>query len=130
MVVRLQVADADRLLQSKYQVFRRNDSGSFVVRTLSYSLPQILHDHVSVVAPTTYFGSLRPMRAIFPRASLDAPICNVTITPSCLRSLYQSANYVPVATSNNQLAVTGYINESASEQDLNVRTIFLQSQLQ
>jgi tripeptidyl-peptidase I len=123
MIIRLQVADADRLLQSKYQVFQSSDSDSFTVRTLSYSLPRILHDHISMVAPTTYFGGLRPMRAIVTRA-LDAAVCNITITPSCLRSLYHSADYTPMATAHNRLGITGYLNQFPNADDLNVKTVF------
>lgn len=48
--------------------------------------------------------------------------CSDTITPSCLRALYKTSDYVPRATKKNKLGVAGYLNEFASRADLQVRS--------
>jgi len=105
------------------------------VRTMKYSLPRVLHDHVDVVAPTTYFGNMRGMRAtsfIQPNiAPVDttaeksatsagdvAASCGSTVTPACLRALYNTLDYVPQKTDENKLGVAGYLGEFANYADL------------
>lgn len=104
---------------------------------MGYSLPKSLHGHVDVVAPTTYFGTMRSMRAtnhLDPEIKalehdikiddINAAVpasCSTTITPSCLRTLYNTASYVPKATSTNKLGVAGYLDEYANRADLQVR---------
>lgn len=125
------------MLGTKYNVYSHRSTSEKVVRAMSYSLPRELHSHIGVVAPTTYFGTLRSMRAthflqpnskpvpadaITPEVdSIHAvpPIsCNTKITPSCLRTLYNTANYVVAGGSNNTLGVTGYLEEYANTADL------------
>jgi len=112
---------AEQMLGTKYNVYRHATSGQEVVRTLSYSLPEELHQHIDVVAPTTYFGTLRSMKfTSFLQPELDstkqditpgldgtlAPSCNTTITSACLRAL-NTSSYVLVSTHVNKLAVVG-----------------------
>ena len=42
----------------------------------------------------------------------------MTITISCLKQLYNVANYVPRATKENAIALTGYLEEFANLADL------------
>jgi tripeptidyl-peptidase-1 len=127
------VAQAERLLDTKYAVYYHNASDSHIVRTTKYSIPSILLGHVDVVAPTTYFGTIKSMRATsFIQPSVPAPAepeeatiegtvpssCSSTITPACLRALYNTVNYVPAATSKNTLGVAGYLQEYANKADL------------
>ncbi|KAJ2929470.1 hypothetical protein H1R20_g7629, partial [Candolleomyces eurysporus] len=140
LIVRVTVTEAEQLLDTEYHVYRHEPSGETIVRTLSYSLPQILHQHVDMIAPTTYFGTLRTMRrtsflqpeiirpldevgsladpVIDPLAA-DIPLsCTLNVTPACLRSLYNSTNYVPRSTHQNQLGIAGYLDEYANDADL------------
>jgi tripeptidyl-peptidase-1 len=140
ITVRVSVSQAERMLGTKYYVFRHAQTDEQVVRTTSYSLPRELHSHIDVVAPTTYFGTLRSMRlsgfsqpviasAVGPPDSTMntngtiSPSCQTSITPACLRALYNTENYVPTETSRNSLGVAGYLNQYASRADLQ---IFLQ----
>jgi tripeptidyl-peptidase-1 len=137
ITLRVSVEQAERMLGTKYNVYQHGPSGEEVVRTLSYSLPKELHSHIDVVAPTTYFGTLRSMRKtsfLQPNvkpitdeeaASLvlgsDAAVpssCATTITPTCLRDLYNTSTYVPAATNVNKLGVAGYLEEFANTADL------------
>jgi len=138
ITLRVTVAQAERMLGTKYNVYHHPASSERVVRTMSYSLPRDLHSHVEVVVPTTYFGTLRSMRSthivqsdftdikdISDEQSSPSAIpptsCNTVITPSCLRILYNTNNYVPAATNVNKLGVAGYLNEYANRADLQVR---------
>ena len=122
------------MLSAKYNIYRHTTSGEEVVRTLSYSLPKELHDHIDVVSPCTYFGTLRSMRVTsflqpilhnivqdtsvqVPEGTL-APSCNTTINPACLRALYNTSSYVPTSTNVNKLAVAGYLDNFANYADL------------
>ncbi|KAF8625030.1 hypothetical protein AX17_006944 [Amanita inopinata Kibby_2008] len=132
MMVRVSVAQAERMLGTKYNVYQHTASSERVVRALSYSLPRELHSHINVVAPTTYFGTMRTMRTtnfieseVKPAHNIHTsgaasvpPSCVSTITPTCLMDLYNFATYVPQSTSVNKLGVAGYLDEYANRQDL------------
>jgi len=133
VIIRVSVAQAERMLDTRYNVYHHAKSSERVVRAMSYSLPRELHSHIDVITPTTYFGTLRSMRTTsFLQPDIrpiveDAPFnisatvptsCRTTITPSCLRGLYNTASYVPKATNVNQLGVAGYLNEYANRADL------------
>jgi tripeptidyl-peptidase-1 len=135
----LTVEQAERMFGAKYEIFAHPETAESVVRTMSYSLPRALHGHIDVVTPTTYFGTMRSMKAtshILPvsdfkivddgtriavRPGADATVpssCNSAITPACLRGLYNTANYVPAATSSNKIGIAGYLSEYANDKDL------------
>lgn len=137
VILKLSVEQAERMLGAKYEVYAHEESGESVVRTMGYSLPQSLHGHIDVVTPTTYFGSMRSKRstskivpdrkiiddgfriAIRPGSDITVPSsCGSSITPSCLRALYNSSTYVPAATSKNSLGIAGYLDEYANDADL------------
>ena len=143
ITVRVSVAQAEKMLGTQYQMFRHGKSDDYVIRTMNYSLPSVLHEHVAVVAPTTYFGTMKSMKATSfvqedaPTIESDADFahllkgpgslatvpssCSTTITPACLRALYNTVNYTPQATDRNILGVAGYLEEFANRADLQVR---------
>ncbi|KAI0064450.1 subtilisin-like protein [Artomyces pyxidatus] len=139
------IDQADALLGASYQVYRHAETNETLLRTVGYSLPAALHAHVAVVAPTTYFGGprawrrtshLTPNGRILPDgdAHIQAEIaklqarpgslatvpssCGSTITPSCLRALYNTSTYTPAATSKNTLGIAGYLGQFAIHTDL------------
>ncbi|RPD64171.1 subtilisin-like protein [Lentinus tigrinus ALCF2SS1-7] len=140
ITIRVSVAQAEKMLGTQYQVFRHGKSDDYVIRTMNYSLPSVLHEHVAVVAPTTYFGTMKSMKATSfiqedaPTIENDADFahllkgpgslatvpssCSTTITPACLRALYNTVNYTPKATTKNSLGVAGYLDEFANRADL------------
>ena len=121
---------------TKYNVYRHSKTSEYVVRSLRYSLPNILHGHVDLVTPTTYFGTMRSMKAtsflqpnikaiessIQVDDTVDAASCAVRVTPSCLRALYNTASYTPKAAGKNSLGIAGYLNQYANYADLQVCT--------
>ena len=131
------------MLGTKYHVFHQLETSNYIVRTMNYSLPTVLMPHITLVTPTTYFGNMRDMRAtsfMKPAASVMTDLqaiaqqaeiqlealttipssCSETITPSCLRALYNSTNYVPTATETNVMGVAGYLEQFANYADLQV----------
>ncbi|KAK7031632.1 subtilisin-like protein [Favolaschia claudopus] len=132
--IHVSVAQAERMLDTKYGVYHHPASGSSVVRTMEYSLPAELHSHIDVITPTTYFGTFHSMRStsfietkpaslVDDAASFAAEIsplavpasCGSTVTPACLRAMYNTTNYVPKATATNKLGVAGYLDEFAND---------------
>ncbi|KAI0339424.1 subtilisin-like protein [Trametopsis cervina] len=134
------VDQASRMLNATYEIYKHEGTSEYIVRTLSYSLPASLHPHVGVVTPSTYFGTMRSMRKtshlqpnaptlendfemaaklVNPGSLATVPSsCSSTITPSCLRALYNTSTYVPKATNVNKLGVAGYLDEFANDADL------------
>ncbi|KAJ7508833.1 peptidase S8/S53 domain-containing protein, partial [Mycena galericulata] len=122
ITIRASVAQAESMLNTKYGVYHHAGSDSSVVRTMEYSLPRELHSHVDVITPTTYFSTLRSMRAtsfIQPQTTGDAESfaaeispravpasCGTTITPACVRAMYNTIDYVPMATATNELSTS------------------------
>lgn len=140
-VYNVSITQANALLGATYQRYRHIETNETIIRTIGYALPAELHVHVQTVAPTTYFGSPRALRLTskvmsngptLPNGDLelqnmsatsppDAPLpsnCSDTITPGCLRQLYNTLSYKPQAPSNNTLGVTGYLDQYASHSDL------------
>ncbi|PSR82588.1 hypothetical protein PHLCEN_2v6021 [Hermanssonia centrifuga] len=140
LTVPVKVEQASRMLNTTYSIFQHDSTSEYIVRTTSYSLPTILHDHIGVVSPTTYFSTMRSMRTtsflqphikpldndidtaaklVDPGSLATVPSsCSTTITPACLRALYNSTTYVPKATATNKLGIAGYLEEFANNADL------------
>ncbi|KAI0284759.1 subtilisin-like protein [Russula brevipes] len=53
---------ANSLLGAVYQLYRHVETNETTIRTVRYSLPAALHDHVQMVAPTTFFSTSRALR--------------------------------------------------------------------
>jgi tripeptidyl-peptidase-1 len=130
MNIRVPVSTAERMLGTTYNVYYSPVSGKTVVRTLRYSLPNVLHDHVDLVTPTTYFGTTQKMKATSFLDDLPLSIdvatnlngtnpCNFNITPSCLQSLY-NIHYTPQAADKNSMGVVGFLDQVAIRTDFQV----------
>ncbi|KAK0190627.1 tripeptidyl peptidase A [Armillaria mellea] len=138
LTVKIPVSLAEEILDTKYHVWRHVDSGEYIVRTTSYSLPPHLHDHVELIQPTTIFSRMKGFRSTIhdlndalPTADLDGttaeslgsgPIidnsCKYAITLNCLKQLYNAMNYSATDQSKNGIGITGYLEEYANYQDL------------
>jgi tripeptidyl-peptidase-1 len=105
--VTLPVKDIERLLDTKFSVYRHND-GSHIVRTPKWSLPMHLHEHIETIQPTNSFFQPKPKRSTLKTGEMVgleeylsgesvspvnkatvAEVCNITaVTSACLRTLY------------------------------------------
>jgi tripeptidyl-peptidase-1 len=140
-IKKVPLTKANALLGASYQNYRHTETNESVIRTVGYSLPVALHEHVQTVAPTTYFGLPRPQRqpsklafntptlpdgdlelqdlsATFSPGDLVPSNCSSIITPTCLRLLYKTWAYEPRAKSKNKIGITGYLKQYASYSDL------------
>ncbi|KAF8841599.1 subtilisin-like protein [Paxillus ammoniavirescens] len=138
VTIRVPVSLAEEMLDTKYHVYTHSETGESIVRTTSYSLPALLHDHVELIQPTTMFARFKAFKSTLHWANTvsygsPSPVsstitgpagnqvdasCNNTITISCLRELYNAVGYNTSATNGNKLAVTGYLEQYANNMDL------------
>ena len=122
------------LLGALYQVYQYSGTTKTILRTLGYSLPAALHEHVRTVVPTTYFSPphtsqqtlhKRSMKEVNSNATPEGPVTAFSsrdddpeVVPAVLRGLYNTAAYVPTAIDRNVLAVAGYAGDKPSPVDL------------
>ncbi|CAK7231434.1 hypothetical protein SCUCBS95973_007915 [Sporothrix curviconia] len=135
---------ANTLLNTRFDWYQYEDSNTPVLRTLQYSVPDDLTDHVDLVQPTTRFGRFSTHKStIFEMEYLDeeestninnnkkltaavaapaeqgaVPACgNTGITPACLKALY-NINYTASGTAGNLVGFASYLSEYARYADL------------
>ncbi|KAJ6606105.1 subtilisin-like protein [Mycena vulgaris] len=127
-------AKANELLKADFSVFTHTATGQESIRTLEYSIPASLQDHIKLVTPTTSFNAPRragpvlvQSKAVVPQgptAAATAAGCASTITPTCLQSMYK----IPTTAATNKtgvIGVAGFDNQFANKADL---TQFLKAQ--
>ncbi|KAH9033855.1 subtilisin-like protein [Lactarius hengduanensis] len=129
-VVGVSVSQANDILGASYQLYQHVETNDAVIRTMSYSLPEVLHGHIQTIVPTTHFGD--PLtegmrRQMHPGAGVEARAKEVLsgreledVTPSYLRWLYKTSGYVPKATDRNALGIADFGEDYPSLQDLAV----------
>ncbi|KAK0705874.1 peptidase S8/S53 domain-containing protein [Lasiosphaeria miniovina] len=131
------VGTANGLLGTKFGWYEYVGGGGPKLRTLSYAVPEDVAVHVDLVQPTTRFGQLGAKKStIFEMRRLEtvdktptattnanfvaqagAAVCGSTITPDCLKSLY-NINYTASASADNKVAFASYLEEYARYADL------------
>jgi tripeptidyl-peptidase-1 len=108
----ISVASAENMLNTTFSYFTQDNDRSQVqkIRTLKVSLPSNISPHISMIQPTTRFGQMKAHRkapfqtekydkskyktaSINSTGALDVTACNSTITPDCLRALYNVGNF-------------------------------------
>lgn len=136
MLINLPVAKVEKILDTKYSVYRHTD-GSTLTRTLEWKLPLHLHEHVSTVQPTTSFFRSQPqafaVRDISNPETDEVPakrstdveartavgsVCDtLNVTPLCIRTLYETIDYVPQVPGKNRIGVTNFDGEVTNRSD-------------
>ncbi|KAH9054785.1 Pro-kumamolisin, activation domain-containing protein [Lactarius vividus] len=142
-VSNLLVSQANEMLCASYQLYRHAKVNDTIIRTVSYSLPEVLHAHIQAVAPTTYFASTWTQRQTPHRRSVGAaaeatsgkPVRVLSsradmVTPSQLRWLYKTFGYIPTAADRNALGVFGFREQYPSETDLTTFMTYFRSEVQ
>jgi len=139
------VEAANRILNADFQGYQRD--GIAKIRTIEYSVPQDVADHIDMIHPTTFFGKTQafaPVHVKFGETleesigaaelekrqqdeAVDGPntiqqkvpdACAKAISPSCIKQLYNVGNYTPLATSGSKVGFGSFLNESAQFEDL------------
>ncbi|KAF8146727.1 family S53 protease [Mycena galopus ATCC 62051] len=126
------VAQASELLSTQFSVFTHVATGKTSIRTLEYSIPAVLKDHIDNVHPTTSFTrplaggpkftalkAKSPVVDVAPVSDAVPTSCNSVITPSCLQAgaIYGIPTTRATQTSTT-LGVSGFIDQFANSADL------------
>lgn len=117
----LTVSQAEIFLNTTFWIFQ---SGKVqAIRSLRYSVPGNLRPHIQTIQPTTYFGRAKAEASlILPGSKAVAPLpavfdlatCNISITPACLRDLYQLGNVSDIPqVAGNVLGISGFLEQYA-----------------
>jgi tripeptidyl-peptidase I len=122
------VAEAESMLRTHFYYFHNKNAGIKRIRTLQYSIPQALHGYVQMIQPTTRFGQIRTQTSMvlgsmkakseYHATGYNTTFCNTTITPDCLRGLYQFDDFLAEPDSRNSLGISGYLNQYAQYAEL------------
>ncbi|KAL2753756.1 hypothetical protein ACRALDRAFT_2126631 [Sodiomyces alcalophilus JCM 7366] len=130
------VETADQLLGANFSWF--DVDGTRKLRTLEYTIPDRLADHVDLISPTTYFGRARLDGPRETPTRLDKrqrdPVadkayfhlkwdrgtsnCDLVITPPCLEAAYNYKNYMPDPNSGSRVSFTSFLEQAAQQSDL------------
>ncbi|KAI0331456.1 subtilisin-like protein [Cubamyces sp. BRFM 1775] len=128
--INVPVSTANELLAANFTEFKDKDTGATLTRTLSVTIPEDVESHLQYIYPTTQFiVPLQPNRPPFKvvSAALGIPtskrqgfdICSVDVVPQCLEDYYHVPS-APGTAPGNSIAVAGYLNEVATEEDLEI----------
>lgn len=112
---------AERLLRTRYAVYKHQITGREIVRTTEYSLPNGLLDDIEWVQPTNYFGNVEAHRRtshVEPSSgplgeelsAADGVTYSTPVTLEFVKDLYNLTNYTPsakAATSGLKLGISG-----------------------
>ncbi|EFX05346.1 tripeptidyl peptidase a [Grosmannia clavigera kw1407] len=134
------VDGANTLFNASYDFYTHEaNAATTKLRTLSYSVPDHVAAHVALVDPGNYFGKTA---AFAPRRGAPAPVpasktarspslvkargtsttidaaCSTSITPACLKQLYNVGNYTPDASSGSRVGFGSFLNQSALYADV------------
>ena len=124
--------EAERILDTKFYYYLNSVSNNRRIRTLHYSVPESLHQYIQMIQPTTRFGQMKAERSTiyqhfeigpqrgpshYPGSGLNATFCNTTITPQCIKALYDYGNFEASAHNGNKIGVCGYLKQYAKFAD-------------
>ncbi|KUI55616.1 Tripeptidyl-peptidase SED2 [Cytospora mali] len=131
ITVTLPVADVEDMLDTKYSIYRHED-GSELVRTPKWSLPLHLHEHIDTIQPTNSWFRAKPKAYALRVETLedqkpalklytDPTVSDVcvwnSVTPTCLRTLYETIDYQTQSTDTNIVGLCDYLGESNNRND-------------
>jgi tripeptidyl-peptidase-1 len=107
------ISHANTLFAASFQQFQHHTAASPITRTLSYSLPFALADHVDTVYPMTTFGAPRarridaPVAGAFTKRQQPDSVDPAPIVPASLQLLYN----IPLSAKDPadiSILITGY----------------------
>ncbi|EOO02778.1 putative tripeptidyl-peptidase protein [Phaeoacremonium minimum UCRPA7] len=132
------VAQANDMLNTTFGLFAQEGTEVNRIRALAYSVPEEIVPHVKMIAPIIRFGQLRPQMshifshekveetpsigtikaAAIPSVDLNVTACNASITPECLRALYNVGDYEADPSKKSLFGVCGYLEQYAKHDQL------------
>lgn len=120
------VSQAEDMLKTRFHSFRNDVSQETAIRTLQYSVPRDIRDHVQMIQPTIKFGQfsaqgaqenqpdLEPVATRFDDLNVN---CSTTVTTKCLRRLYGIYDTEAKPDPRNKLGVSGFLDQYARYDD-------------
>ncbi|GAM82663.1 hypothetical protein ANO11243_006450 [Dothideomycetidae sp. 11243] len=124
------VASAETMFDTKFRVYGSKYRKLEKIRTLHYSVPEELHKYIDMVQPTTRFGEIRAqgsavhdikvlgMAGNAPFAGNGSASCNTTITPTCLKTLYNITDVPNLDPSKvGHMGINGFLTQYARYDD-------------
>ncbi|KAG8529478.1 uncharacterized protein KY384_006115 [Bacidia gigantensis] len=130
--------EAERILHTKFYYYHNKAADIDRIRTLQYSVPPNVHQYVQMIQPTTRFGQMQPEKSTvyehfvigdsakqlnqYQSPNLNVTLCNTTITPQCLRDLYQIGDARGSAENGGSIGIAGYLKEYAKFDDFRAFT--------
>ncbi|PGG95836.1 hypothetical protein AJ79_09845 [Helicocarpus griseus UAMH5409] len=124
------VEQAERLLNTRFYYYTEDQSKESQIRTLEYSVPASIAANVHMIQPTTMFARLQPQMSTIMRTEIstqidtaldgaaDVDVCATQNTPSCLRTLYNFADFKAPEGVVSRIGVSGYLDQYAQYEDL------------
>ena len=124
---------ANAMLATKFQHFLVH--GVSKIRTLEYSVPDEIAEHIDVISPTTFFGKTQAQAPVpgakmleeqesarlMARQRANTTLnCARLIEPGCLEKMYNYGGYSENASSGSRVGFGSFLNESALLEDLNL----------
>ncbi|KAK2009217.1 Pro-kumamolisin [Colletotrichum eremochloae] len=125
------VATANRMLGASFAYY--DVQGTMKLRTKEYSVPDAMAEHIELVTPTTYFGTMRSNPAItdailpvtpapFVRRQAPGPgvptNCSRVFTPACFEQAYNYGAYQADPAAGSRVGFASFLNQSARQDDL------------
>ena len=117
------LSQAERMLKTQFFYFHNRESNSSVIRTLQYSVPRVIHPHIQLIQPTTWFGTFHPHRTLPAEKPIVATSedlaadCGSVIKPECLRELYGLVLAKTEPDPRNRLGISGFLDQYARVHD-------------
>ncbi|XDG04152.1 hypothetical protein ABKA04_003767 [Annulohypoxylon sp. FPYF3050] len=131
------VLRASSLLNTHFEVYKNAGTNVQRVRTLHYSVPDEVRSHITMIQPTTRFGQMKPqavqvyevieqqemahkfqIASEIPSQNLNVTFCNSTVTPECLRALYNVGDTTADPDVPTVFGVSGFLDEYAKHDAL------------
>lgn len=123
------VSTAEKMMATTFKTYQSVVRGDIKrIRALQYSVPAEVREHIDMIQPTTRFGEMRPqISQVHDVQVLDAVMsakvaivnqtCNNQITPSCLKELYNFADFKPDSNARTVIGVSGFLEQYARFKD-------------
>ncbi|KAK7008273.1 serine protease S53 [Favolaschia claudopus] len=121
------ISKANALLGAQFNAFKHVESGKTSIRTLSYSVPASLQQHINFVHPTVAFvpplHGVPAIKAVevkrsAPTADAVPASCASVANPSCIQQIYGLPTAKATHSAENTIGVAGYIEQYANFADL------------
>lgn len=127
------IGQAEAMMDTKFHTYQNLNKRSLQkIRTLQYSLPRNLFEHVDMIQPTTRFAQIMPEGSSVLKTevigkvqttakainAVNATACNSTVTPQCLIDLYNIKGVSPKVKESGIIGVSGFLEQYAQYDDL------------